>query len=87
MKENENINAVINEVQKFLSEVNVDGKDTVRIRSAIEEALLNYQEFLGILRSILAGMQADHSFRDSLETSGIYAGCGCYFPVSGVVYG
>ena len=40
---NENINAAANEAQQFLSEVNVDGKDIIRIRLAMEEALLNYQ--------------------------------------------
>ena len=40
---NENINAAANEAQQFLSEVNVDGKDIISIRLAMEEALLNYQ--------------------------------------------
>ena len=44
---NENIDTRIKEAEQFLSEANVDGKDILRIRLAMEETLLNYQKILG----------------------------------------
>ena len=47
MLSNENIDTRIKEAERFLSEANVDGRDVIRIRLAMEEALLNYQKLLG----------------------------------------
>ena len=47
MLSNENIDTRIKEAEQFLSEANVDGKDILRIRLAMEETLLNYQKILG----------------------------------------
>lgn len=47
MLSNENIDTRIKETEKFLSEANVDDKDMIRIRLAMEETLLNYQKILG----------------------------------------
>ena len=44
---NAGINTAADETEQFLSEANVDGKDILRIRLALEEALLNYQGALG----------------------------------------
>ena len=44
---NAGINTAADEAEQFLSEANVDGKDILRIRLAMEEALLNYQGALG----------------------------------------
>jgi len=44
---NENIDTRIKEAEQFLSEASVDSKDMIRIRLAMEEALLNYQKVLG----------------------------------------
>lgn len=38
---NAGINTAADETEQFLSESNVDGKDILRIRLAMEEALLN----------------------------------------------
>ena len=47
MLSNENIDTRIKEAERFLSEANVDGRDVIRIRLAMEETLLNYQKILG----------------------------------------
>lgn len=47
MLSNENIDIRIKEAEQFLSEANVDGKDILRIRLAMEETLLNYKNILG----------------------------------------
>ena len=44
---NAGIDTAADEAEQFLSEANVDGKDILRIRLAMEEALLNYQGALG----------------------------------------
>lgn len=44
---NENIDTRIKEAEQFLSEASVDSKDMIRIRLAMEEALLTYQKVLG----------------------------------------
>ena len=46
MLSNENIDTTIKEAEQFLSDANVDDKDMIRIRLAMEEALLNYREVL-----------------------------------------
>jgi len=47
MLSNENIDIRIKEAEQFLSEANVDGKDILRIRLAMEETLLNYKNMWG----------------------------------------
>ena len=44
---NENINTAVDSTERFLTDVGVDGKDIVRIRLAVEEVLLFYQNALG----------------------------------------
>ena len=45
---NENIAAAVEEVEQFMTTSEVDGKEILRIRLAVEEALLNYRRIMGM---------------------------------------